>query len=200
MAAIRSNSVLMNSIQGTHLLWWNFLVKYSWILLSLLHGVHSPAAATAAAKSLQSCPTLCDPIDHHRYPPLPSGNLVNTSPQLLSCLWRKKHWGTWPVFQGKSLGIMPWVTSSWLTSFSDAVAFNSFCWNLSSLLTLVWSYLSWRLLERFFYFFSRVACGILVPQPGIESISPALEVHSLNHGPPGKPLKRFFLNHWRQAN
>ena len=24
----------------------------------------SPAAATAAAKSLQSCPTLCDPIDY----------------------------------------------------------------------------------------------------------------------------------------
>ena len=38
------------------------------VLLSLLIALHCSyhclaAAATAAAKSLQSCPTLCDPID-----------------------------------------------------------------------------------------------------------------------------------------
>ena len=30
------------------------------------------------------------------------------------------------------------------------------------------------------------ACGILVPRPGFEPVPPALEVQSLNHGPPGK--------------
>ena len=35
---------------------------------SLFH--HLPALAAAAAKSLQSCPTLCDPIDgSHQAPP-----------------------------------------------------------------------------------------------------------------------------------
>ena len=33
--------------------------------------LHTSAAATAAAKSLQSCPTLCDPIDGS-----PPGSLV----------------------------------------------------------------------------------------------------------------------------
>ena len=40
----------------------NNAVKFTrpeWILL----GLELPAAAAAAAKSLQSCPTLCDPID-----------------------------------------------------------------------------------------------------------------------------------------
>ena len=32
-------------------------------LLKLLHNALISAAAAAAAKSLQSCPTLCDPID-----------------------------------------------------------------------------------------------------------------------------------------
>ena len=32
-------------------------------LLQQTQMVHEAAAATAAAKSLQSCPTLCDPID-----------------------------------------------------------------------------------------------------------------------------------------
>ena len=33
-----------------------------WLLIST-YVIHPPSAATAAAKSLQSCPTLCDPID-----------------------------------------------------------------------------------------------------------------------------------------
>ena len=36
------------------------LIKQS---VRLKQGPHFPAAAAAAAKSLQSCPTLCDPID-----------------------------------------------------------------------------------------------------------------------------------------
>ena len=33
----------------------------------------------------------------------------------------------------------------------------------------------------FFFFFGHVACGILVPQPGMEPVPPAVEAHSLNH-------------------
>ena len=33
-----------------------------------------------------------------------------------------------------------------------------------------------------------VACGILVPQPGIEPTSPAVEGRFLTTGPPGKSL------------
>ena len=32
------------------------------------------------------------------------------------------------------------------------------------------------------------ACGILIPQPGIEPVSPALEGGFLTTGPPGKSL------------
>ena len=41
------------------------------------------------------------------------------------------------------------------------------------------------------------ACGILVPRPGIEPVPPALEVQSLNHGPPGKA---WHLNNIRSSN
>ena len=37
------------------------------------------------------------------------------------------------------------------------------------------------------------ACGILVPQPGIEPASPALEGQFLTYGPPGKSQKSFYL-------
>ena len=32
-----------------------------------------------------------------------------------------------------------------------------------------------------FYFFCFLVCGILVPQPGIQSMSPVVEVQRLNH-------------------
>ena len=40
------------------------------------------------------------------------------------------------------------------------------------------------------------ACGILVPQPGIEPMSPALEDGFFTTGPPGKslPVRRYFLH------
>ena len=37
-----------------------------------------------------------------------------------------------------------------------------------------------------FWSFGREACGILVPLPGIEPTSPALEGEVLTTGPPGK--------------
>ena len=43
-----------------------------------------------------------------------------------------------------------------------------------------------------FCFFGPVACGILVPWPGIEPAPPALEGKVLNTGPPGKSLQILF--------
>ena len=37
-----------------------------------------------------------------------------------------------------------------------------------------------------FWFFGREACGIRVPQPGIEPAPPVWEVEVLTTGPPGK--------------
>ena len=33
----------------------------------------------------------------------------------------------------------------------------------------------------FFFFFGHMACRVLIPQPGIEPVSPVVEVWSLNH-------------------
>ena len=38
-----------------------------------------------------------------------------------------------------------------------------------------------------------MACGILVPQPGIEPVSPALEGGFLTTGPPGTYLKEMLI-------
>ena len=38
--------------------------------MTMSQGIRAASAAAAAAKSLQSCPTLCDPIDgSHQAPP-----------------------------------------------------------------------------------------------------------------------------------
>ena len=35
--------------------------------------------------------------------------------------------------------------------------------------------------NRFFFWLRRVACGILVPPPGLEPVPPAVEARNLNH-------------------
>ena len=45
---------------------------------------------------------------------------------------------------------------------------------MSGLILFQWMFL-------FFFFFDRVACGILAPRPGIERVPPAMEGQSLNH-------------------
>ena len=40
----------------------------------------------------------------------------------------------------------------------------------------------------------RVACGVLVPRPGIEPVPSALAGGLLTNGPPGKSLQHIFLN------
>ena len=51
-------------------------------LKSLLMGVNEESAASFAAKSLQSCPTLCDPIDGS-----PPGSAVNGTLQARTLEW-----------------------------------------------------------------------------------------------------------------
>ena len=41
--------------------------------------------------------------------------------------------------------------------------------------------------------FDHKACGILLPQPGIEPTLPALQGGVLTAGPPGKSLNHLFL-------
>ena len=44
-------------------------------------------------------------------------------------------------------------------------------------------------------FFGQVACGILVPRPGIEPAPPALEVWSLNRRTTGEvPKQRYYVS------
>ena len=67
--------------------WWAIVhrVAKSWTLLKQLSThPYKSVAATATAKSLQSCPTLCDPIDGS-----PPG-----SPSLGFC--RQEHWSGLP--------------------------------------------------------------------------------------------------------
>ena len=45
----------------------------------------------------------------------------------------------------------------------------------------------------FFFFFGQEACGILAPQPGIETTPPVLEGEVLATGPPGKSLCLSFV-------
>ena len=41
-----------------------------------------------------------------------------------------------------------------------------------------------------------VVCGILIPRPAIEPVSPALEGGFSTAGPPGKSLFRLFILYW----
>ena len=53
----------MRSCKYFHYLYSCLLKRPMFIHLTIHPPVVLPAAAAAAAKSLQSCPTLCDPID-----------------------------------------------------------------------------------------------------------------------------------------
>ena len=50
-----------------------------------------------------------------------------------------------------------------------------------------------------FWFFGHKACGILAPQPGIESTSPALKGKVLPTEPPGKSQYPQLLMVWRRV-
>ena len=69
-----------------------------------------------------------------------------------------------------------------------------FCCRLSSYSALVSLVVAFRLLSCGIQaYLLCVACGILVPQPGIELVSPALQGRFLITGPLGKSLKLVFM-------
>ena len=51
----------------------------------------------------------------------------------------------------------------------------------------------WVFFFNLFFWPHRVACGILVPRPGIEAVPPALGAQSLNHWTPREVLSCFIL-------
>ena len=51
-----------HKLETSHIIWWNMVFK-TWFVPPCHFILSDAAAAAAAAKSLQSCPTLCNPID-----------------------------------------------------------------------------------------------------------------------------------------
>ena len=51
----------------------------------------------------------------------------------------------------------------------------------------------------FFFFFGHAACGILVPQPGIKSTSPAMEQQSLTHWTAREVPYNLLIRHFFQC-
>ena len=45
----------------------------------------------------------------------------------------------------------------------------------------IFFFLKYTAINKFIHFFICMACGILVPQPGMEPLAPASEVQCLNH-------------------
>ena len=95
-----------------------------------------------------------------------------------------------------------WDLSLWCTGFSLVVAcgfsLSSCCaWapgHVGSVVCSVWA-LSLRHVSSVVVVHRLscpTVCGILVPQPGIEPVSPALEGGFFTSGPPGKSLHWFF--------
>ena len=123
------------------------------------------AAAAIAAKSLQSCPTLCDPMNCS-----PPGSSV--------------HW----ILQSR---ILEWVAISIckppLNNFWSTVGYQIFSLKLIKEPVTKFTGFICLLLDIFFspFFFLFwllcEACGIFVPWPGIEPRTMAVKVPSPNH-------------------
>ena len=170
-----------------------------------------PAAEAAAAKSLQSCPTLCNPIDGSPpgspIPGILQARTLERVPISFSNAWK------WKV-KGKSLSRVRLCATPWTAAhqappptdlpvllvessqqilwpcfgFHHIYSFFSVCFPLSVLDSLrsrnqfTIVFAQFHLTLPFhFNFFGCSACGILVTQPGIKPMGHALEVKSPNH-------------------
>ena len=111
----------------------------------------SPAAAAAAAKSLQSCPTLCDPIDSS--PPDSSVHGIFQA--------RVLEWGAiafskaCPLNSPNALGILQPKALSQGTLTTGKIACEHFCTPVSS---WTWVFSSW-------YWFGILSLYFLIPFP-----------------------------------
>ena len=65
---------------------------------------------------------------------------------------------------------------------------------LTFLLNLLQYYFCFMFWVSFFFFFGCKACGILVPQPGITLVCPALEGEIFDTGPPGRAPQTPYLS------
>ena len=147
----------------------------------------------AAAKSLRSCPTLCDPIDGS-----PPGSPVPGILQARTLEWVAisfSNAGKWRV-KVKSLSRVWLLATPWTAAY-QAPASMGFSrqeyWSGVPLPAPKYLYnmlykLAYCLPHRvpFFPFFffcwqCPAACGILVPSPGIKPVPSTMEVQTLNH-------------------
>ena len=123
-------------------------------------------AAAAAAKSLQSCPTLCNPIDGS-----PPGSPVPGILQARTLEWVAISFSNawkWKV-KVKSLSRVQLFVTPWTVAYQDPLSMGfsrQECWNG----------LPFPSPED-------------LPDPGIEPGSPALQADALPSEPPGKPSK-----------
>ena len=71
----------------------------------------------------------------------------------------------------------------WWGTFGRHTSSSAICNNFLCGQCLNVQWLSWKMWASSFFFFwpHHTACRILVPQPGIEPVPPALEMQSLNH-------------------
>ena len=172
------------------------------------------STAAAAAKSLQSSPTLCDPIDgnllgspslgfsrqeHWSRLPFPSpmqesekwkwSRSVMSDPQRLHGLQPSRLLRPWG-FPGKSTGVGCHCLLWWKAHFTIFVSFFFFWCGpfLKSLLNLLQYCFCFM-----FCFFPPQACVILAPQSGIKPATSALEGEVLTTGPPRKSLETHFI-------
>ena len=142
--------------------------------------------AAAAAKSFQSCPTLCDPIDGS-----PSGSPVPGILQTRTLEWvaiSSSNACMLSRFSHVWLCATPW-TAAHQTPLSMEFSRQEY-WSglpfpsLFLMWTIVFSSLCWschNIASVFmFCFFGGEACEILAPRPGIEPATPALSAHKLS--------------------
>ena len=130
-------------------------------------------------------------------------NSKGTQPYIHACIWSLRdsppiqaatqHWALWPIVKTSVFIWLCWVLVVALRifvalcrSFSGGL-WHSSCnaWALDHVVPVVAAY----------QFSCSVACGILVPQPGIEPMSPALQGRFLTTGPPGKSLALLLSDH-----
>ena len=143
-------------------------------------------AAAAAAKSLQLCPTLCDPRDGS-----PPGSPVPGILQARTLEWAAISFSNaWKWKVKVKLLSRVWPSAiPWTAAFQapPSMGFSrQEYWSgvpLPSLLLLFFlrTYFIFQFLFLFIFWPQHAGCGILVPRPGTESMPSTLEAWSLNH-------------------
>ena len=108
------------------------------MVIVLLHFIFYIMSAAAAAKSLQSCPTLCDPIDgNHELPDVPAGFRKGrgTRDQIANIHWSSKKQESSRKTSTSALLTTPkpltvWITTNWkILQPTPGVYLNSCPWS-----------------------------------------------------------------------